>query len=567
MTDDLWTTIDFPVLKALSGRESTPLAVEQVHELVGLPRQQIPFSLLRLHEAGYIHARSLGSPVVFPPYFDQIRLSERGRRAIGQWPSGSDSARTPTSESDRAFMRLAIEEARKSQSEADRVSPKVGAVVVRNGEVVGVAFRGELKPGEHAEFTLLEKKLAEDVLAGSTLYTTLEPCISRNEPKLPCAQRIIERRIARVVIGVLDPNSDITGKGELTLRRAGIEVARFDPDLMAEIEELNREFNRLHVDAEQPPARPQNPDSPFASSFEDEITTLPTVRYQSSAQEMLRLGPSSWLGALNGDQPAELTLRTAIALPAMTLSMYSGEVATQIRGQAREELLLRVVNSSPFTEWLHTLSNSWHWDNEAQWEIFGSGQPDMTQLVFRPRWNTASVRSPLVARLAVLTGWRTQTTGEQDPAIQVALDLMINLLELDHERRFGAIRHQTTPPPAPGALELEEVATYLAHLTDVVDLAQVFGSELIPQARLNSGYLGAWIDVSGIQLDRVLKLNDLPKVEGALGLPGYALTTEWPIRSSNDSQSERSFIAQLLDEMLEIGGYRGVQNLFDWLRE
>ena len=72
----------------------------------------------------------------------------------------------------------------------------------------------------------------------------MSPALVRNEPKLACAERIIERRIARVVIGVLDPNGRICGRGELRLREAGIEVARFDPDLMAQIEEMNREFTR-----------------------------------------------------------------------------------------------------------------------------------------------------------------------------------------------------------------------------------------------------------------------------------------------------------------------------------
>lgn len=144
---------------------------------------------------------------------------------------------------DRRFAKLAIDEARKSVAEDDRVHPKVGVVVVKDGRILATAHRGEL-PQCHGEYIALEKKLADVSLVGTTVYTTLEPCTSRNHPKVPCAIRLAERKVARVVIGMLDPDDRISGRGQRSLRKAGIATGLFDHDLMTEIEELNRDFIR-----------------------------------------------------------------------------------------------------------------------------------------------------------------------------------------------------------------------------------------------------------------------------------------------------------------------------------
>jgi pyrimidine deaminase RibD-like protein len=148
--------------------------------------------------------------------------------------------------SERALMELAIEISRKCVSEPGKVSPAVGAVIARNGVLLDYAYCGELKAGEHAEYTLLERKLPRARLSAAVLYTTLEPCTHRNHPKVACCERVIARGLKRVVIGTLDPNPVVRGMGELRMQETGIEITRFDPEIVPAIRELNRGFVALH---------------------------------------------------------------------------------------------------------------------------------------------------------------------------------------------------------------------------------------------------------------------------------------------------------------------------------
>lgn len=150
-----------------------------------------------------------------------------------------------TPPNDYGFALMAVEEARRSVGEDGRTHPKVGAVIVAGGQVLATAHRGEIA-GCHAEYIALEHKLADKSVAGATVYTTLEPCTERNHPKIPCARRLVERKVKRVVIGSLDPNPLIRGRGQLILREANIITDFFPADLMAEVEELNRDFIRSH---------------------------------------------------------------------------------------------------------------------------------------------------------------------------------------------------------------------------------------------------------------------------------------------------------------------------------
>ena len=141
-------------------------------------------------------------------------------------------------------MESAVEEMRKSLSEhKHKQDPLVGAVLVgTNGKILAAAHRGDLRVGDHAEYTLIERYLSDRNLNGATLYVTLEPCTRRNPPKKPCAERVVGARIRRVFVGITDPNPDICGRGIKYLINHGVEVDFFDLDLVRQIMDANREF-------------------------------------------------------------------------------------------------------------------------------------------------------------------------------------------------------------------------------------------------------------------------------------------------------------------------------------
>ena len=127
-------------------------------------------------------------------------------------------------------------------------NPMVGAVLVRNGDEQVLAEGWHEKYGEgHAEvncFQHLEASSYRDVkMSECTLFVSLEPC-SHYGKTPPCAKLIIEKGVGRVVVGMLDPNPLVAGKGVQMLREAGIEVVVgvMEPACR----ELNKRFLCLH---------------------------------------------------------------------------------------------------------------------------------------------------------------------------------------------------------------------------------------------------------------------------------------------------------------------------------
>ncbi len=122
----------------------------------------------------------------------------------------------------------ALELAERGRGETGDHHPVVGAVVVRDDEVVGEGWY-EYDGVRHAETIALEQ--AGDAARGATLYVTLEPCSHQGRTP-PCADAVIAAGVTRVVVGAHDPNPVVDGRGLERLRAAGLEVELLD-DLVA----------------------------------------------------------------------------------------------------------------------------------------------------------------------------------------------------------------------------------------------------------------------------------------------------------------------------------------------
>lgn len=120
---------------------------------------------------------------------------------------------------DTDYMNLALELARRGMGWTSP-NPMVGAVLVKNGEIIGQGWHtryGEL----HAERGALKNCTGSP--AGATLYVTLEPCCHQGRQP-PCTQAILDAGITRVVVGSNDPNPLVAGKGLNILRAHGVQV-------------------------------------------------------------------------------------------------------------------------------------------------------------------------------------------------------------------------------------------------------------------------------------------------------------------------------------------------------
>ncbi len=179
------------------------------------------------------------------------RYSPLGLLAMNRCNSGTDSKVwmeerfNMINSKDTEFLRQAMTLAQCGEG-AVNPNPLVGALIVRDGSVVAQGYHaryGDL----HAERNAFRDADTRGVdCAGATMYVTLEPCCHHGKQP-PCTEAIIEHKIARVVVGLLDPNPLVAGHGIEILLEAGIEVEVIDQtsELAQEMKFQNRVFLRF----------------------------------------------------------------------------------------------------------------------------------------------------------------------------------------------------------------------------------------------------------------------------------------------------------------------------------
>lgn len=139
------------------------------------------------------------------------------------------------------YMYRCLELAQKGEGNTSP-NPLVGSVIVYNNKIIGEGYHK--KCGEpHAEINAINSVKDKSLLEKSTLYVNLEPC-SHFGKTPPCAVKIAELKIPRVVIGIKDLSAKVNGKGITILKEAGIEVVT--NVLEKESYAINRRFFTFH---------------------------------------------------------------------------------------------------------------------------------------------------------------------------------------------------------------------------------------------------------------------------------------------------------------------------------
>ena len=204
----------------------------------------------------------------------------------------------------KEYMRLAVDAMKLSIEERkkDTPSPYVGAVLVFPDGTYETAYRGELREGDHAEYTLLDKKNRHRELSDCWLFATLEPCApeARNTPKVSCSERIVNARISEVWFGIEDKNPTVDHGGIDHMEENNVKVHQFAPEFHKEIEDANEKFmkwaNMKNQEAKIKKDKPQDYlDTQAAETNLNSLSDTALQKFLTESNSLLKLNSKEFL--------------------------------------------------------------------------------------------------------------------------------------------------------------------------------------------------------------------------------------------------------------------------------
>jgi hypothetical protein len=283
-------------------------------------------------------------------------------------------------------------------------------------------------------------------------------------------------------------------------------------------------------------------------------------------RQMDLFGPSRWCPTPDANGP-ELTLRCVVAMPAPVLlsPLASGIAVSQLDAEARESLLSEALEAAKVTADVRAQASIWGWDEDLGWKAQGgTGSDELTRLTLDLKWPRFRIRQPVSVSAAVLTGVTAneRQTGQVETGMVVAVDLSLNLIELDEHRRPSDIAYRTTPSPAPAALTLTELAGLMSSLVTISDLAPAVSSSLLGRT-VEDRWMGLWLRLSSVELERVVQLNSLDRLGDALRVSNWSHIAACPATTADAQRGGGALVREFLTGLLKRSDYRRFAEALD----
>ncbi len=267
-------------------------------------------------------------------------------------------------------------------------NPCVGSVIVHDGHIIGEGWHQQVG-GPHAEVNAVHSVKERTLLSQATLYVNLEPCSTHGRTP-PCADLILESGIPRVVIGCMDPNPQVAGRGIKKLREAGVEVVLAeDPQPFIDLNKrffVNQLLKRPYISLKWA----QSANGQIASHHTDgQLKAVTITGYEARCLTH----------RLRAEHQAILVGRNTAAIDDPLLNnrhYYGGQPLRLVldrHGKLSESL--RLFHSPPDPVWLLTENSRQALPPHVEVKIF-SPWPDSLTLLFQKLYQELGVCSILV---------------------------------------------------------------------------------------------------------------------------------------------------------------------------